>query len=180
MLQTQLEAIFDMRAEAGIHARKRQQLEFGGCCRCRGEQCRDGGCGNKAFHEKHLPFLVLWRMTNRQRVEWKGLTRCLVCRTVAVKGPNDFFLGCGIAAADKGQARFDQPVQFRQAVKGDGRMQVVLCMVGHIPHQKPDRPTGQRRAGVGQAVGVFGAAGMLRQQDGAQDCSAIAITTTSA
>ena len=56
----------------------------------------------------------------------------------------------------------------RQGVEGQGGVEVVLGVEGHVPHQAPQRRQGVGGAGVAQAIGHKGAAAMLGQQHKAQ------------
>lgn len=52
-----------------------------------------------------------------------------------------------------------------QCVKGNGGVQMVLSMVGHIPHHKAHGPRGQCGARIGQTIGILTTPGMFGKRD---------------
>ena len=67
------------------------------------------------------------------------------------------------------QLRPQRPVRIGQPMERDRRIQMMLGVVRHVPHQQPHRRVGQRGARVGQSVAVMRAAGVLGQHVGAQE-----------
>src|SRR5262245_60908112 len=53
-------------------------------------------------------------------------------------------------------------------MKRNRRVEMVLGMVRHVPHQKTDGPGSQRRTRIGEAISVFAAVSMFCQEDSAQ------------
>ena len=63
----------------------------------------------------------------------------------------------------------DPRMRPRQGVEGNRRVEMVLGMIGHVPHQKTHRPPGQGRPRVGQAIGILAAPGVLGKGNRPQD-----------
>ena len=59
-------------------------------------------------------------------------------------------------------------MRLRQGMERNRRVEMVLSMKRHVPHQHAYGPRGQGRTCIGEAVGVFAAARMLCKEDSAQ------------
>ena len=63
-----------------------------------------------------------------------------------------------------GQFAPDLLMHIRQAMEGHEGVEIVLGVIGHVPHQQPQQRRGQHGAGIGQPVAVVGAKRELGEQ----------------
>jgi hypothetical protein len=84
-----------------------------------------------------------------------------------------------VARVDMRQAGMQVDMRPWQGMKGNRRIEMMLSIVGHVPHQKTHWPRCQGGACVGEAIGILTAAGILGEQSQRLPAKAGSLSLTS-